>query len=459
MPRYDYDLITIGAGSGGVRGTRLAGGYGARTAIIEEERVGGTCVLRGCVPKKLLVYGAHYAEHLEDAVNYGWSVDGASHDWARMIDTKNVELDRLNGIYLRILRENNVEVVDGRGVLTDPHTVEVNGKSMTAERILVAVGGWPSTPDIPGVEHVISSNEALELRELPKRMVIVGGGYIAVEFAGIFAALGVKVTEVIRAEAILRGFDHDIRVNLTDEMQKRGVKVLSETVIRSIEKDGDVYTLRCAGNEIIETDLVMYATGRTPNTAGLGLAEAGVELAGNGAVMVDEWNQSSVESIYAVGDVTDRIALTPVAIQEGRAFAETHFNGNPLTVDYDDVPSAVFSTPPVGSVGLPEEVARARYGDIDVYVSRFKPLVHTLSGRDERSFMKLVVDAHTDRVLGAHMVGLDAPEIIQGVAIAIKCDATKAQFDATTGIHPSAAEEFVTMREKRPNPERVQAAE
>lgn len=459
MPKYDYDLITIGAGSGGVRGTRLAGGYGARTAIIEEERVGGTCVLRGCVPKKLLVYGAHYAEHLEDAVNYGWSVDGASHDWARMIDTKNVELDRLNGIYLRILRENNVEVVDGRGVLTDPHTVEVNGKSMTAERILVAVGGWPSTPDIPGVEHVISSNEALELRELPKRMVIVGGGYIAVEFAGIFAALGVEVTEVIRAEAILRGFDHDIRVNLTDEMQKRGVKVLSETVIRSIEKDGDVYTLRCAGNEIIETDLVMYATGRTPNTAGLGLAEAGVELAGNGAVMVDEWNQSSVESIYAVGDVTDRIALTPVAIQEGRAFAETHFNGNPLTVDYDDVPSAVFSTPPVGSVGLPEEVARARYGDIDVYVSRFKPLVHTLSGRDERSFMKLVVDAHTDRVLGAHMVGLDAPEIIQGVAIAIKCDATKAQFDATTGIHPSAAEEFVTMREKRPNPERVQAAE
>ncbi len=459
MPKYDYDLITIGAGSGGVRGTRLAGGYGARTAIIEEERVGGTCVLRGCVPKKLLVYGAHYAEHLEDAVNYGWSVDGASHDWARMIDTKNAELDRLNGIYLRILRENNVEVVDGRGVVTDPHTVEVNGKSMTAGKILVAVGGWPSTPDIPGIEHVISSNEALELRELPKRMVIVGGGYIAVEFAGIFAALGVEVTEVIRAEAILRGFDHDIRVNLTDEMQKRGVKVLSETVIRSIEKDGDVYTLRCAGNEIIETDLVMYATGRTPNTAGLGLAEAGVELAGNGAVMVDEWNQSSVESIYAVGDVTDRIALTPVAIQEGRAFAETHFNGNPLTVDYDDVPSAVFSTPPVGSVGLPEEDARARYGDIDVYVSRFKPLVHTLSGRDERSFMKLVVDAHTDRVLGAHMMGMDAPEIIQGVAVAIKCDATKAQFDATTGIHPSAAEEFVTMRERRPDPERAQAAE
>ncbi len=459
MPKYDYDLITIGAGSGGVRGTRLAGGYGARTAIIEEERVGGTCVLRGCVPKKLLVYGAHYAEHLEDAVNYGWSVDGASHDWARMIDTKNAELDRLNGIYLRILRENNVEVVDGRGVVTDPHTVEVNGKSMTAEKILVAVGGWPSTPDIPGIEHVISSNEALELRELPKRMVIVGGGYIAVEFAGIFAALGVEVTEVIRAEAILRGFDHDIRVNLTDEMQKRGVKVLSETVIRSIEKDGDVYTLRCAGNEIIETDLVMYATGRTPNTAGLGLAEAGVELAGNGAVMVDEWNQSSVESIYAVGDVTDRIALTPVAIQEGRAFAETHFNGNPLTVDYDDVPSAVFSTPPVGSVGLSEEDARARYGDIDVYVSRFKPLVHTLSGRDERSFMKLVVDSHTDRVLGAHMMGMDAPEIIQGVAVAIKCDATKAQFDATTGIHPSAAEEFVTMRDKRPDPERAQAAE
>ena len=459
MPKYDYDLITIGAGSGGVRGTRLAGGYGARTAIIEEERVGGTCVLRGCVPKKLLVYGAHYAEHLEDAVNYGWSVDGASHDWARMIDTKNAELDRLNGIYLRILRENNVEVVDGRGVLTDPHTVEVNGRSMTAEKILVAVGGSPSTPDIPGVEHVISSNEALELRELPKRMVIVGGGYIAVEFAGIFAALGVEVTEVIRAEAILRGFDHDIRVNLTDEMQKRGVKVLSETVIRSIEKDGDAYTLRCAGNEIVETDLVMYATGRTPNTAGLGLAEAGVELAGNGAVMVDEWNQSSVESIYAVGDVTDRIALTPVAIQEGRAFAETHFNGNPLTVDYDDVPSAVFSTPPVGSVGLSEEDARARYGDIDVYVSRFKPLVHTLSGRDERSFMKLVVDAHTDRVLGAHMMGMDAPEIIQGVAVAIKCDATKAQFGATTGIHPSAAEEFVTMRERRPDPERAQAAE
>jgi len=450
MPKYDYDLITIGAGSGGVRASRLSGGYGARVAVVEEDRVGGTCVLRGCIPKKLLIYGAHYAEHLEDAINYGWSIDGATHDWAKLIDNKNTELDRLNGIYLRILRDNNVDILEGRGVLTDPHTVQVGDKSYTAENILVAVGGWPSTPDIPGIEHVISSNEALELRELPKRMVIVGGGYIAVEFAGIFAALGVEVTEVVRADTVLRGFDEDIRVALDDELKKRGINLMSDTVIRSIEKTSDGYTLRCAGNEMIETDLVMYATGRAPNTKGLGLEEAGVTLADNGSIPVDEWNRSSVPHIYAVGDVTDRIQLTPVAIQEGRAVAETLYNDNPIKTDYENVPSAVFSTPPIGTVGLTEDQAREKYGEIDVYISRFKPLVHTLSGRDERTLMKLVVDTKSQRVAGAHMMGMDAPEIIQGVAIALKCGATKAQFDATIGIHPSAAEEFVTMRDKRP---------
>ena len=461
MPTYDYDLITIGAGSGGVRASRLSGGYGARVACVEEDRVGGTCVLRGCIPKKLLIYGAHYSEYFEDAASYGWTVPAPSFDWRTLIDNKNTELDRLNGIYLRIFRDNNVDLHEGRGVLTDPHTVEVNGKSITGENILVAAGGWPSMPELPGIEHAISSNEALELPELPKRMVIVGGGYIAVEFAGIFAGLGVEVTEVIRADMLLRGFDEDVRFHLGEEMTKKGINIRSETVAKSIEKTNGGYSLRVEGGEgeTIVSDLVMYATGRAANTKGLGLEEAGVELNKNGSIKVDEWRRTSVPHIYAVGDVTDRIQLTPVAIQEGHALAETLFNDNPRTVDYGDVPTAVFSQPPIGTVGLTEEQARAEYGDVDVYTSSFKPLVHTLSGRDERTFMKLIVDRASDRVIGCHMVGMDGPEIIQGIGIAIKAGATKADFDGTTGIHPSAAEELVTMRTPRPEPDQAQAAE
>jgi glutathione reductase (NADPH) len=450
MQRYDFDLITIGAGSGGVRATRLAGGYGARAAIVEKSRVGGTCVMRGCVPKKLLVYGAHFADDFEDARAYGWSVGQPQIDWQALIRAKNVELDRLEGVYRRILRDNRVHLLEGSGRLADPHTVEVEGRRFTADRILIATGGWPALPEIPGIEHAITSNEALEIDRLPRRMVIVGGGYIAVEFAGIFRAVGVEVTQLIRAGQILRGFDEDIRETLAAEMTKKGIRIHGDRVVRSIEKADGGYRLRIHGEDaLLDTDLVMYATGRDPNTAGLGLAEAGVRLAGNGAVTVDRGNRSSVDNIFAVGDVTDRVKLTPVAIAEGRAFAETAFNGNPQFLDYDNIASAVFSQPPVATVGLSEERA-ARLGPVDVYFTRFKPLKHTLTGRDEQTMMKMVVDRRNDRVLGCHMVGADAPEIIQGIAIALKCGATKAEFDATIGIHPTAAEEFVTLRDKRP---------
>ena len=453
LPQFDYDLITIGAGSGGVRASRLAAQTGARVAVVEESRVGGTCVLRGCVPKKLLVYAGHFADDFEDAAGYGWNVPEPGFDWPKLIAAKDKELDRLNNVYLRILGENKVDLIDGRAVITGEHSIEVAGKSYSAKNILVAVGGWPSTPEVPGIEHVISSNEALDLKQLPKRIVIVGAGYIAVEFAGIFNSLGVDVTLVLRADTILRGFDDDIRMCLADEMEKRGITVKTESVIRSIEKQDDLYSLRLAGGEIIETDLVMYATGRTPNTAGLGLEEVGVELNKKGAVVVDAFSSTAVDSIWAVGDVTDRANLTPVAIAEGVAFVETVFKDNPTAVDHGNIPTAVFSSPPIGTVGLTEQQAREQYGDIDVYVSRFRPMKYTLSGRDEQTFMKLIVDAGSDVVIGCHMMGLDAPEIIQGLGIAIKCGATKAQFDATVGIHPSAAEEFVTMREKRPDHE------
>ena len=351
-----------------------------------------------------------------------------------------------------LVRDNNVDLYEGRGVLVDNHTVEVNAKTITSEHILIAVGGWPSTPDIPGMQYVISSNEALELPSLPKRMVIVGGGYIAVEFAGIFSSLGVEVTEILRAETVLRGFDEDIRVSLYEEMKKHGVQIKSNSVIKSIEDSGGVYSLRLGNDTTLETDLVMYATGRSANTKNLGLENLGVELNENGSIMVDEWNRTSVLNIYAVGDVTDRIQLTPVAIQEGSAVSETLFNNNPVKVNYGNVPTAVFSTPPIGTVGLTEARAREKYDQVDIYESRFKPLLHTLSGRDERTYMKMIVDPGSDRVIGVHMVGMDAPEIIQGVAVAMKAGATKAHFDSTTGIHPSAAEELVTMRNKRINP-------
>lgn len=452
---FDYDLITLGAGSGGVRASRLAAKYGGKVAVIESSRPGGTCVMRGCVPKKLLVYGAHFAAHFEDARGYGWQVNGATHDWGAMVAAKDKELDRLEGIYGRVLRDAGANLIAGRGVITDPHTVEVNGKRLTAEKILVAVGGWPAVPEFPGKEHVITSNEALDLKERPKRIVIVGGGYIAVEFAGIFRALGSEVTIVLRSGQLLRGFDQDVRATLAEEIEKQGIKIRRDCTVHSVEKTGAEYSVRFDMAEEMIADCVMYATGRSPNTGNLGLTEAGVKLDKKGAVIVDAQNRSSVESIFAVGDVTDRVNLTPVAINEGRVFAETFFNKNPMTLDYENIASAVFSQPPVSVVGLSEEDARKKY-KVRIFITRFRPMKNTLSGRDERTMMKLVVDKATDRVLGCHMVGDDAPEIIQGLAVALKAGATKAQFDSTVGIHPTAAEEFVTMRD--PVPEKDPAA-
>ena len=458
MARYDYDLITIGAGSGGVRASRLAGRYGARVAVAEELRVGGTCVLRGCVPKKLLVYGSHFREEVEDMAGYGWSVEGVSHDWGAMIEAKERELDRLHGIYMNLLKGAGNTVLDGRGVVVDPHTVEVAGKRYTAERILVSTGGWPTLPDVPGIEHAITSNEALDLKERPRRVAIVGSGFIAVEFAGIFHGFGSETHLIYRADKVLRGFDEDVRTALTTELDKKGINLRPETLPTRIEKADGCYVVYLSDGETLEVDAIMYATGRAPNTKGLGLAEAGVELTANGAVKVDEWSRSSVPSIWAIGDVTDRIQLTPVALAEGQAFAETEFNDNPIKPDHDDVPSAVFSQPPIGTVGLTEAQARDKYGALDVYVSGFRPMKYTLTHNTERGFMKLIVDRQSQRVVGAHMLGVDAPEIIQGVAIAVRMGATKRDFDRTVGIHPTAAEEFVTMREKRPEPQPGQEA-
>lgn len=454
MADFDYDLITIGAGSGGVRASRMAAKTGARVAVVEESRVGGTCVMRGCVPKKLLVYASHFAHDFGDARGFGWDVAEPTFDWAELIANKNVELERLEGIYHRILRESGVELLDGRGVVTGPNSVEVAGKTYTAERILVATGSRPHLPDLPGIEHAITSNEALDLEELPNRIVIVGGGYIAVEFAGLFNALGADVSIIIRAGNILRGFDEDIRDTLVDEMEKQGVTIHRECVVRSIEplegKAGEGYSLRLHGTETIECDKVFYATGRRPNTEGLGLEAAGVELSSHGAVKVDEYFQTAQPSIFALGDVIDRVQLTPVAINEGMAFVASQFENRPTAMNYDFVPAAVFSNPPVGTVGLMEDEARAK-GDVDIYLSRFRPMKHTLSGRDARAMMKLIVERDSQRVVGVHMVGDDAPEIVQGFAVALKCGATKQQFDATVGIHPTAAEEFVTMRDKLPD--------
>ena len=452
MPRYDFDLLSIGAGSGGVASSRRAGTYGARVAICEELRVGGTCVLRGCVPKKLLVYGAQFADAFADAEGFGWTVPPADFDWPKLIAAKDKEIGRLSQIYINMLNNSSVEIINGHAALADAHTVEVAGRNYTAENILIATGSWPETPDIPGIEHVISSNEALDLEKLPRRIVVVGGGYIAVEFAGIFSGFGSEVVELIRRPELLYGFDDDIRVALGEEMRLRGVDIRGRTQVAQIDKTARGYLVTTTAGNTIETDLVMYATGRRPNTKGMGLAEVGVRINEAGAVIVDEWQRSSVPNIYAIGDVTDRINLTPVAIAEGRAIAETLYNNNPTKMDHTHVPSAVFSQPPIGAVGLTEERALREHGEVDVYMARFKPMKNTLSGREERTLMKLVVDSRSDRVLGCHMLGPDAPEIIQGLAVAVKCGATKRQFDQTVGIHPSAAEEFVTMREKSVRP-------
>ncbi|HZI15232.1 MAG TPA: glutathione-disulfide reductase [Myxococcus sp.] len=460
MARYDFDLFTIGGGSGGVAASRRAGSHGARVGLCEDRDVGGTCVHRGCVPKKLLVYGSHFHEEFQDAAGYGWSVPEPTFDWSKLLAAKNKELDRLRGVYGRLLRDSGVTLVEGRGRLVDAHTVEVAGKRYTAERILVATGSRPFLPqDVTGIEHAVTSDEALSFPELPKRLVIVGGGYIGVELACVFQGLGAKVTVVLRSPTVLSGFDTDVRGFLTEELRKKGIELQTDTFIRDIEKREGVVSLLTRGGDTLEADAVLYATGRVPNTRGLGLEEAGVKLDSRGAVCVDEWSRTSVENIFAVGDVTDRINLTPVAIAEGRAMAETLFNNNPMKMDHTNVPSAVFSQPPVACVGLTEREARARHGKVDVYVSSFRPMKHTLSGRNERTMMKLVVARESGQVLGCHMVGADAPEIIQGLAVAVKCGVTKAVLDSTVGIHPTAAEEFVTMRDKRPDPEELLAAE
>lgn len=446
MANYDYDLFVIGAGSGGVRAARMSASFGARVAVAEDRYYGGTCVNVGCVPKKLFVYASHFREDFEIARSFGWSMSDIRFNWQQLIQNKNAEIKRLNGVYERILDDAGVTIIDGRASLLDQHTVEINGKRITSERILVATGGWPSVPDIPGKEHVITSNEAFFLDALPKKIVIVGGGYIAVEFAGIFHGLGVDTTLVYRGPLFLRGFDRDLRRHLADEMQGRGIKLLFDTNIDSVKKEDGQFKITYTNETRDSSDLVMYATGRAPNTADLGLEKVGVKLNDKGAIVVNEKYQSSVESIYAIGDVTDRVNLTPVALAEGMVLARTLYNQQSGLVDYNGIPTCIFSQPNLGTVGLTEEEARERYNDIDIYKSSFKPMKMSFMQSDEETFMKLVVEKTTDRVVGVHMLGPDAGEIIQGMSIAMKAEATKSQFDATIGIHPTAAEEFVTMR-------------
>jgi glutathione reductase (NADPH) len=458
MAKYDYDLFVIGGGSGGVRAARMSGRYGARVAVAEERYLGGTCVNVGCVPKKLLVYASHYSEQFEDAAGFGWTVGENRFDWPTLIAHKNKEIARLNGIYRGLLEGAGVEILTARATLLDAHTLEVSGKRVTAETILVATGGWPAMPDIPGVEHAISSNEAFFLEKLPERVAIAGGGYIACEFAGIFNGMGSQVTQLYRGPLFLRGFDKDLRDALADEMRRKEIDLRFNAEIEKIEKKAGGLACTLASGDILGVDLVMFATGRAPNTKGLGLERAGVRLDAKGAIPVDEYSRTNVPNIYAVGDVTDRINLTPVAIAEGQAFAETLYNDNPTRPDHTNVPSAVFSQPEFATVGLTEEEARRRYPAIDIYKSHFRPMKHTLSGRNERTLMKLVVERAGNKVVGVHMLGEGAAEIVQGLAIAVKAGATKQHFDCTIGIHPTAAEEFVTMRTPVPEPEK-QAAE
>lgn len=448
VAEFDFDLFTIGAGSGGVAASRRAAAMGAKVAICEGSRVGGTCVIRGCVPKKLLVYAAQFRDAFEDSSAYGWSTTTPAFDWATLIGRKDAEIDRLNGIYIKMLENSGVTLHTGFGRLIDRHTVEVANQRYTAKNILVATGGWPALPKIPGIEHAVTSNEALQLGTLPHSVIILGGGYIAVEFAGIFRGLGAEVTIMIRGEELLNGFDDDIRVALAQEMRKRGITILTRTQPVKVEEGPGGFTVTDQLGREHSAGLVMAATGRRPNTRDLGLEVAGVALDDAGAIRVDEYSRTSVDNIFAVGDVTDRMALTPVAIAEGRAFVETLFNDNPTSISYANIPTAVFSIPPLGTVGLTEAEARAKYATVDIYKAGFRPMKHTMSGRDERVLMKLVVDGESQRVLGCHMMGMDAPEIVQGLGIALNCGATKRDFDRTIALHPSTAEEFVLMREK-----------
>jgi glutathione reductase (NADPH) len=448
MADYDFDLFVIGAGSGGVRCGRVSASLGARVAVAEERELGGTCVNVGCIPKKLLHYASHYAEHFEDAEAYGWTLGPRSFDWATLIANKNKEISRLNGIYGRLLEEAGVTLLTGHARLLDPHCVEVSGQRYSAANILVATGSWPHVPKLEGAEHAITSNEFFHLKALPERALVVGGGYIAVELAGILHGMGCDVTQLYRGPLFLRGFDPDVRQVLAEEMKKKGVDLRFEANIARIEKSASGLRAVLDDGATLECDTILYATGRLPLTSGIGLEEAGVKLGAKGEVLVDEFSRSSVENIWAIGDATDRMNLTPVAIHEAMCLAKTLFGGEPTSPVHENVASAVFSQPPVASVGLGEDEARDRFGTVDVYRTRFGPLLHTLTGRSEQTMMKLLVDSDTDRVVGCHMVGPEAGEIIQGLAVAVKCGATKAQFDATVGVHPTSAEEFVTMREK-----------
>ena len=491
MSGFDYDLFVIGAGSGGTRAARIAAGYGARVAVAEERFLGGTCVNVGCIPKKLFVYASHFAEDFADAAGFGWrwSTGRPAFDWPALLANKDREIERLNGVYRGLIEGAGARLYDARATITGPHALCVDGNTVSAAHILVATGGEPVLPSIPGIEHALRSDDVFSLDRLPDRIIVVGGGYIAAEFAGVFAGLGVEVTQLYRGPLFLRGFDDDIRTGLAQEMRKRGVDLRFGTNVAAIERttsggirarldrpgdggapagagvpppaaapteragssagrtEGSARTTAAAAEETLEADVILYAVGRRPNTAGLGLERAGVTLAPNGAVPVDAWSRTRVEHVYAVGDVTDRVNLTPAAIREGHCFAETVFNDNPISPDHEDVPTAVFSQPAIGTCGLTEAQAAARHREVDVYLASFRPLKHTLSGRDQRSVMKLVVDSATDRVVGCHVLDPDAAEIVQGVGIAMKCGATKAQFDRTMAIHPTAAEEIVTMRD------------
>ena len=447
MSEFDFDLFVIGAGSGGVRAARIAASHGARVAICESSRVGGTCVIRGCVPKKLLSYAAHFAEEFEDAAGYGWEVGESRFSWSRLIKNKDREIDRLNQVYLRLLENSGVKLFPVHGKLVNSHQVQVGEDIVSADKILIATGGRPWTPDIPGAEYSITSDEAFHLESLPERVIVVGGGFIACEFAGIFNGLDSEVVQVYRGEQILRGFDHDVQETLAGEMKKKGIDIrLHINVTELIRHEDGQLTAKLDDGSELAADTVMFATGRVPNVRSLGLRDAGVNAMPSGMIPVNEYSRTNLLNVFAVGDVTNRVNLTPVALMEGHAFADSEFGGNSRPVDHGFIPSAVFSHPPVATVGFSEKEARTHYGKLDIYKSVFTPMKHTLSGREEKTMMKLIVQASSDKVVGMHVVGMDAPEIVQGFVVALKSGLTKRQFNRTTGIHPTAAEELVTMR-------------
>lgn len=447
MSALDYDLFVIGAGSGGVRAARMAAGFGARVAVAEDRYMGGTCVNVGCVPKKLYVYASEYGKAFEDARGFGWDSRRPDFDWATLRDNKKTEIGRLNAIYERLLEGADVDVIDGRARIVEANTVAVGDRRFTARKILIATGGWPYIPEFPGREHAITSNEIFDLEEFPERLVVVGGGYIAVEFAGIFNGLGSRVTQLYRGPLFLRGFDPDVRAHAAREIANTGVDLRFEVNVESISRTSSGLRLTLTDGSTLEADCVLYATGRKAHLQDLGLENVNVELTETGHIAVDEHYSTSEPDIFALGDVTGGMELTPVALEEGMAFARRQFADLDQPVGYDFVPTAVFSQPNIGTVGYTEDEAHARFKHLRIYKSTFKPMKHTISGREERSFMKLIVDDASDRVVGVHMVGPDAGEIMQGFAVAMRAGATKAMFDSTVGIHPTAAEEFVTMRE------------